>query len=104
REVLAETVRLLQSTALPSATRVLNMSCQDLINKDVFDELYEMAQHSTMFLDEVGALAPELQNRLLFLLQGSEFRRSAVLALTPPPYASIKKISHCSPVILFTVS
>ena len=37
--------------------------------------LFEMAQHGTVFLDEIGDLAPELQPKLLKVLESKTFRR-----------------------------
>ena len=37
--------------------------------------LFELADHGTIFLDEVGELAPELQSKLLQVLETQKFRR-----------------------------
>jgi DNA-binding NtrC family response regulator len=37
--------------------------------RDAFDELYEMAQDSTMFLERVGGFAWDLQSKFLYLIQ-----------------------------------
>ena len=36
---------------------------------------FELADGSTIFLDEIGDLAPEIQTKLLGVLQGGEFER-----------------------------
>src|SRR4029078_12863019 len=43
--------------------------------KDRKQGLFEIADHGTIFLDEIGDLAPELQPKLLQVLETKTFRR-----------------------------
>jgi two-component system response regulator HydG len=52
--------------------------------KDVLDDIYEMAQGCTLFLGEIAASAPDLQSKLLRLLQQSAFQCAAKRA----PYST----------------
>ncbi|MBV8807434.1 MAG: sigma-54-dependent Fis family transcriptional regulator [Acidobacteriaceae bacterium] len=51
--------------------------------KDVLEDLYEMAQDSTMFLGEVGAFSLDVQSKLLRLLQQPLFHNIAATASNP---------------------
>lgn len=46
-----------------------------LDEREIIDDLFELARDSTIFFDEVGDFALELQSKLLRLLQTREFQR-----------------------------